>query len=174
MAKVEKEYVIPLRKEWLKSARHKRAKKAIRAVKEFLAQHMRAEMENIKVEKWLNQFIWKDGEKNPPAKVKVKVTKDEKGIVRVELLNLSEKAKKIEAKDKAMAEKHKKEKVDKKKEEKTEHKAEDKKEEKTEEEKAEEKILKKTIPAEEISHKEIKHETQPKPQQHPVRTALKK
>jgi len=117
---LEREYIIPLRKEWLKAVKHKRAKKAVRAIKEFLAKHMKAEFENIKVGKWLNNELWRRGIKKPAAKIKVKAVKDEKGIVRAELFELPEFAKKIEAKLKAKEEKLKSK--DKKEEKKIEEK----------------------------------------------------
>jgi large subunit ribosomal protein L31e len=120
-AKLERTYIIPLRKVWLKAPKHKRAKKAIRAVREFLARHMRAEMKDIKIGKWLNTLLWERGIRKPVAKVKVKVIKEE-GIVRAEVAELSEYAKKIEAKLKSKESKSKKE-------EKREEKAEEKKEE---------------------------------------------
>ena len=148
---IERQYVIPLRKEWLKAAMYKRSKKASKAAKEFLAHHMKVEISDVKTGKWLNQEVWKHGGKNPPHKVKVNVTKDEKGIVMAELAELSEKAKKIEAKLKAREDTFKQKKGEKKKEE-TKEKAAEKKEEAAEkaapeakEEKEKEKIMHKEI-----------------------------
>ena len=42
--------------------------------------------ENIKLGKYLNQKIWKNGPKNPPSKVKINVTM-EKEIVMAELVD---------------------------------------------------------------------------------------
>lgn len=76
-------YTIPLRKEWLKTPKYRRAKKAIRAIKEFLIKHMKSE--NIKIGKFINLRIWKDGIKNPPGKIKINVSKDDEGLVKAEL-----------------------------------------------------------------------------------------
>ncbi len=80
---MERTYVIPLRKSWLKTQRYKRAKRAINAVKEFLIHHMKSE--EILIGSHLNLFIWKHGMKNPPCRVKVNVSKDDKGVVKAEL-----------------------------------------------------------------------------------------
>ena len=101
MANLERQYTIPLKREVLKVPRYRRAKKAIKKVKEFLARHMKAEEKDVKVGRWLNEQIWERGIKTPPNKVRVNVSKDDKGIVHVELIELSERAKKIDAKDQA-------------------------------------------------------------------------
>ncbi len=85
MATVERTYTIPLRKEWLKSVKYKRAKKAVRAVREFLARHMKTDDENIRLGKYINLELWKHGIRRPPSRIKINVTKDDKGIVRAEL-----------------------------------------------------------------------------------------
>jgi large subunit ribosomal protein L31e len=79
----ERTYTIPLRKEWLKSPKYRRAKKAVTAVKDFLIKHMKSE--DIRLGKHLNEEIWKNGIKNPPGKVKINVLKDDKNVVRAEL-----------------------------------------------------------------------------------------
>ena len=38
---LEREYVVPLRREWLKVQKYKRANKAIKALKVFIARHMK-------------------------------------------------------------------------------------------------------------------------------------
>src|SRR4030042_4634154 len=76
---LERTYVIPLRKAWLKAPRYKRAKRAVRAAREFLAKHMKAE--DVRILPELNMEIWKDGIKSPPGKVKVLTIKDDKGTV---------------------------------------------------------------------------------------------
>jgi ribosomal protein L31E len=85
MAALERTYTIPLRREWLKTVKYKRAKKAVRAIREFLMRHMKAAEENIRLGKHLNLELWKHSIKNPPARVKVNVTKDDKGVVVAEL-----------------------------------------------------------------------------------------
>ena len=80
---LERSYVIPLRRDTLKSPPHKKAKKAVRAVREFITQHMKPT--DIKIGRYLNLKLWEHGIKNPPNKIKVITTKDDKGKVFVEL-----------------------------------------------------------------------------------------
>ncbi|MFH1589613.1 MAG: 50S ribosomal protein L31e [archaeon] len=80
---IERTYNVPLRKEWLKVARHKRTNKAVKALREFLQKHMKSE--DVRLGMYVNEHMWKHGIKNPPHHVKVNVTKDEEGIVRAEL-----------------------------------------------------------------------------------------
>lgn len=81
--KIERSYTIPLRREFLKVPRYKRAKKATAAVKQFLAKHMKSE--DVKVGTSINEKVWENGMRNPPSKVRVQAVKDEKGIVTAEL-----------------------------------------------------------------------------------------
>ncbi len=94
--KVERMYIIPLRREFLKVANWRRTEKAVTAAKEFLVRHMKSE--NVKLSPALNEFLWKHGIKNPPHKVKVNVTKDEKGAVFAELFGEQKKKTKAEKK----------------------------------------------------------------------------
>jgi ribosomal protein L31E len=74
----EREYIINLRSEVLKAPRYKRTPKAIKALKMFIARHMRVaerDVEKVKLSKWLNLEMWHRGIQNPPMKVKVKVKK---------------------------------------------------------------------------------------------------
>lgn len=90
----ERTYIIPLRREWLKSVKYKRAKKAVRAIKEFLTRHMKTDVANVKLGTHLNIELWKHGIKNPPSRIKVNVTKDDKGMVRAELFGVKPEPKK--------------------------------------------------------------------------------
>ncbi len=92
---IEREYIIPLRRHWKRVARYKRTNKAVKGVKEFLAQHMKIrdrDLTKIRLDKYLNEFLWARGIKNPPIKVKVKVKK-EGDLVRAELADLPAKLK---------------------------------------------------------------------------------
>jgi len=89
---LEREYVIPLRKEVNKAPKYRRAKKAIRVIREFLVKHMRVEnrdLRKIKVNIHLNNEIWFKGIKKPANKIKVKAVK-RGGIVYVELAEVPE------------------------------------------------------------------------------------
>ncbi len=90
-----KEYVIPLRKSWNRVPRYKRANKAIKTIKEFLARHMKLrerDLNKIKIDRYLNEFIWFKGIRKPPARVRVKAVK-EGDIVKAELSEMPEKLK---------------------------------------------------------------------------------
>ncbi|NQV90849.1 60S ribosomal protein L31 [Candidatus Woesearchaeota archaeon] len=80
---IERVYNVPLRKEFRKVARWKKTKKAVTALRQFLAKHMKSE--DVKLSKELNEHVWKHGIRNPPHHVKVTVTKDEKGVVNADL-----------------------------------------------------------------------------------------
>jgi len=80
---LERSYNVPLRREWLKSPKWKRSKKASKALKEFLVKHMKSD--NVKVGKYLNEYLWKHGIKNPPHHVKLIAKKDSNGVVTAEL-----------------------------------------------------------------------------------------
>src|SRR3989338_2274651 len=80
---VERTYNVPLRKEYMKAPRWNRTKKAVTALRQFLARHMKSE--DVRLSKELNEEMWKHGIKNPPHHVKVTVMKDDKGVVRAEL-----------------------------------------------------------------------------------------
>ena len=88
--KIEREYVISLRKYFVRVPRYKRVNRAVKGIKEFLAQHMKIrdrDLKKIKLDVYLNEYMWKRSIKKPPVKVKVKVVK-EKGIVTVSLADM--------------------------------------------------------------------------------------
>ncbi|MBW2985432.1 60S ribosomal protein L31 [Candidatus Woesearchaeota archaeon] len=81
---LERTYNVPLRKEFLKVPKYKRAKKAVTALKQFLVKHMKSD--NVKIGKYLNDEIWKHGIKNPPHHVKLNAVKDKDGLITAELV----------------------------------------------------------------------------------------
>src|SRR3989344_2452411 len=84
---IEREYVIPLRKEWVKVPRYKRTSKSVKAVKEFIAKHMKVQerdVKKVKIDPYLNNELWFRGSKKPPIKIKVRAKKEGE-IVRVEM-----------------------------------------------------------------------------------------
>src|SRR3989344_6311905 len=66
----EKIFTIPLRREFVKKPKYKRTKKAITLIKEFIAKHMKNN--DVRVSLELNNYIWGQGNRNPPPKIKVK------------------------------------------------------------------------------------------------------
>jgi len=171
---LEREYIVPLRKEFKKVPEYRRARRAVKALMNFIAKHMKVEerdIRNVKIDKYLNEEIWFRGIRKPPAKIKVKAIKDSEGIVRVELVDIPDVVKFKIAREKREKDKVKKveKKVEKKKEEKTD---EEKKDEKEKTEAGAEEAMKQA----KSQAKEMKHETkmdvkQPK---RPVRQALQK
>ncbi len=169
IAGIEREYTIPLRNKVMVVPRYKRAKKAIRTIKEFLIKHMQIrdrDLNKIRLDKYLNQMIWRRGIQTPPHKIKVKAIK-EGDIVRVEAYELSKKI--AFQKERENRKNKESEEVGKKKKKEEKEKSESKKDEeiKTEEKAEEEKEKKKTtIEAEEkyqkTKAKEKKHETSQK------------
>lgn len=157
---LEREYIIPLRREWLKVPQYKRANKAVKAIKEFLVRHMKVydrDLRKIKIDILLNNELRFRGMRKPPAKIKVKAKKFDNGIVRVELAEIPEHIKFLKLREeKKLLELEKKAKVEEKKEEKAEEKKKPEELEKKleEEKKAEEKEEK----PEEVKEKEEKKE----------------
>jgi len=76
---MERTYVIPLRREWLKTPIYKRTKKAVSATKSFLQKHMK--VKNVKLGRQLNMKLWAQGYRHPPHKVEVsaELVKDKEG-----------------------------------------------------------------------------------------------
>jgi large subunit ribosomal protein L31e len=92
VAELEREYTVPLRSGFLKVPRYKRAKKAIKTLKEFLAKHMRVanrDLRKVKLDMYLNNEIWFRGIKKPLHKIKVKAVKHN-GIVTATLVDVPE------------------------------------------------------------------------------------
>ncbi len=115
---MERVYNVPLRREFLKVPKYKRAKKAVIALREFLIRHMKSE--NIIIGREVNEYIWTKGIENPPHHVKIVAKKEEDKV----FVNLADKKE-------SKAEKEKKEKLEKKREKTKKRKealAEDKKE----------------------------------------------
>ena len=76
----ERLYTVPLKTR--NYPRYKRTKKAVTLMRQFLMRHMKPETEEyLKIDPALNEYLWNRGIKNPPNKVKIKVTKNEEGIV---------------------------------------------------------------------------------------------
>ena len=138
--KIEREYIIPLRKKTKIVPRYKKTPKAIKTIKEFLVRHMKIrdrDLNKIKIDKYLNEILWRRGIKRPPHKIKVKAIKEGE-IVKVEAVELSDKLKFKKAREMKIEEEAKE---IKKKKKKLAEKAKEamQPEQKTEEEKKEEK-----------------------------------
>ncbi len=153
---LERTYNVPLRKEFMKAPKYKRAKKAVNAIKKFLNRHMKSD--NIKLGKNLNLEIWKHGIKNPPHHVRINAIKGDDGIVKAELEGFEYREMTKEEKEKSEKERKKKEapKEVEKKAEKKEEVKEEKKEQDKREELKEEKVEKEEEPKKEAPKKQTK------------------
>ena len=89
---LQREYVVPMRRGFEKVPRYKKANKAVKTLKEFIAKHMKVEKRDtrkVKLDKLVNEQIWYRGIRHPIHKIKVKATK-KGGIVYVELAEIPE------------------------------------------------------------------------------------
>lgn len=75
----ERVYVIPLR-EAQRAPKRRRAARAIRITREFLKRHMKSE--EIKLDEKLNRKLWERGIEKVPARVRVRVVKEDDGSVK--------------------------------------------------------------------------------------------
>ena len=75
-------YTINLGRAWL-TPQHKRTDRVINMVREFAEKHMKSD--EVKLDQDLNRQIWSRGKTHPPRKVRVKMVKDEDGVVTVSL-----------------------------------------------------------------------------------------
>ena len=155
---LEREYNVPLRKEFMKVANWRKTEKAVTALRQFIAKHMKSE--DVSLGKYVKMELWKNGIKNPPHHIQVSAKKDDKGKVLVELAELSARDKRDIEKLKSL-EKNKddKEAAKKKEEEDAKKAAEAKKvEEKKKEESKQETKEEKTKTAEKEELKDLKKE----------------
>jgi large subunit ribosomal protein L31e len=75
-------YTINLGRAWL-TPQYKRTDRVINIIREFAEKHMKSD--EIKLDQDLNRQIWSRGKTHPPRNVRVKMTKDEDGVVTVSL-----------------------------------------------------------------------------------------
>lgn len=79
----ERIYVVPLAKDYKKAPNWNRTKRAIKTLRAFINRHMKPEA--LYVSQEVNERLWENGIKNPPRKIRVRVTKSVEGLVRVYL-----------------------------------------------------------------------------------------
>ena len=162
---LEREYIVPLRKGAMKTVYYKRASKAIKVLKQFIAKHMKVvdrDLRKVKLDRYVNEEMWFRGIRKPLAKIKVKAKKFESGIVKVELAEIPQIVRfRMDKEKKRTEEKIEKKPEEKPKEEKTaEAKAEEKKEsdEKKEEQKdKKEAVVESGMKHAAETHREAKH-----------------
>ncbi|MCJ7730748.1 50S ribosomal protein L31e [Candidatus Bathyarchaeota archaeon] len=82
MSELERIYTVPLTRAWI-AQKFRRAEKAMSVLKQFTERHMKPT--EIIIDPSVNEAIWARGIKNPPRKIRVKMTKDSDGVVTVTL-----------------------------------------------------------------------------------------
>jgi len=82
MSELERIYTVPLTRAWI-AQKFRRAEKAMSVLKQFTERHMKPT--GIIIDPGVNEAIWARGIKNPPRKIRVKMTKDSDGVVTVTL-----------------------------------------------------------------------------------------
>lgn len=82
MSVEERIYTVPLGRAWI-GEKYKRANKAMSLLKKFVKRHMKST--DIIIQPEVNHALWSQGIKNPPRKIRLKMSKDEDGVVTVGL-----------------------------------------------------------------------------------------
>ena len=76
--------VIPLRAT-KQAPRTRRAKRAVKEVREIVMRHMKVDAEHVWIDASVNEKLWENGIRNPPSKITVKAVKFDDGLVEVSL-----------------------------------------------------------------------------------------
>ncbi|MEA3200906.1 MAG: large subunit ribosomal protein L31e [Thermoplasmata archaeon] len=84
MAELERIYTIPLRNASL-APRGKRANRAVKEIKIFLARHMKSEEDKIWIDNPVNEAVWARGIQKPPRRIRVKAIRFDDGVVEVSM-----------------------------------------------------------------------------------------
>lgn len=72
---MERVYTVPLRRAY--NATHKyRARAAMKALRAFIARHMKVEEDHVKIHESVNHEVWKRGARKPPRRIKVVAVKE--------------------------------------------------------------------------------------------------
>lgn len=170
---LERIYTVPLRRKFLNTPRYKRVPKAIKALKEFLARHMKVserDTEKIKLDKYLNEKMWARGIRKPLGRIKVKARKYDNGNVIVELVEVPASVKFRIIREKRLGEKPVEEKKkEEKKVEKPEETAEEKKEKEEKKEAVKSAVVEAGLEQQKKAAREIKHQVQT---QHQIKKPL--
>jgi large subunit ribosomal protein L31e len=170
---MEREYIIPLRRAWRNVPQYERTGKAIKAIKIFVAKHMKVQdrdVNNVKLDVYFNNEIWFRGRANPPAKIKVKVKKEGE-LVHVSFAETPKHVTHLKNKN-AKLHKAAEKPVEKPSEEKKEDSRTE--EQKTEEAEKEKSVAQAGMKEAKAQAKAEKHVTKVEKAQHPQRMALKK
>ena len=80
----EQIYIIPLR-DVQHTPRWERGKRAMKAIRDYLGQHMKTDGGDIKLDQSINEAVWARGSHKPPSRIRVRAMKFEDGQVEAEL-----------------------------------------------------------------------------------------
>ncbi len=80
MSELERIYTVPLGRAWIVQ-KFRRAERAVMVLREFSERHMKPS--ELIIDPTVNEAIWARGIKNPPRKIRVRMTKDSDGVVTV-------------------------------------------------------------------------------------------
>jgi large subunit ribosomal protein L31e len=83
MSEIERVYTVPLGRAWM-AQKYRRSEKAMTLLRKFVERHMKPT--EMIIDPSVNEAIWSKGIRNPPRKIRVKMTKDDEGVVTVELV----------------------------------------------------------------------------------------
>jgi len=75
-------YTVNFRKAWI-TPEYKRTNRVVGILREFAKRHMKTD--DIKIDQYLNRYLWQKGKRNPPRKIRVRMTKDETDTVVISL-----------------------------------------------------------------------------------------
>ena len=100
MDETERIITIPLRATKM-APRTRRAKRAIKEIRENIMRHMKVPEDKVWIDTSLNEKIWERGIQNPPSKISVKAVKFDDGLVEVSLPVVERKKKADEVKAEA-------------------------------------------------------------------------
>ena len=75
---VSRIYTISLGKAQL-TPRYRRTDRVVNMIREFASRHMKTD--EVKLDQELNRQVWKKGKANPPRRLRVRMIKDEDGVV---------------------------------------------------------------------------------------------
>ena len=75
-------YTVNFRKAWI-TPEYKRTNRVIGILREFAIRLMKTD--DIKIDQYLNRYLWRRGKRNPPRRIRVRMTKDETDTVVISL-----------------------------------------------------------------------------------------
>lgn len=78
----ERIYTVNFRKAWI-TPEYKRTNRVVSMLREFAEKHMKTD--DIKIDQYLNKYLWQHGKRNPPRKVRIRMARDETDTVVISL-----------------------------------------------------------------------------------------